>query len=110
MKLTAAVVTLIIFSHGCTLFEKDERLLGEHERTDGRKIKIYFVSLGATTNDIIQVRWPNDDKPVWSSDKYNYLVSSKLIDDFSLQLVLSDTGYHNNNNKLDTIKVTVIAK
>ena len=101
------ILTVVLFSQGCTLFEKDEKLLAEHQKSNGEKIKIYYVGLGATTSDVIQVRKSNQDKPIWVNDKYNYIESSKLINDSSLQLVLSDTGYHNNNNKLDTIIVNV---
>ena len=91
----------------CNLFEKDEKLLSEHTKANGEKIEIYYVSLGATTNDVIQVRKANQDKPLMVFDKYNYLVSSRLINDTSLQLILSDTGYHNYSNKPDTINVDV---
>ena len=106
MKSIIAVI-IVLFSQGCTMFEKDEKLLAEHQKSDGEKIKIYYVGLGATTSDVIQVRKSNQDKPLWVSEKYNYLESSKLITDTSLRLVLTDTGYHNYNNKLDTIIVNV---
>jgi len=38
------------------MFEKDEKLLKEHVKSNGEKIGIYYVGLGATTNDVIQVR------------------------------------------------------
>ncbi|MBE2230460.1 MAG: hypothetical protein IAE96_07460 [Chitinophagaceae bacterium] len=100
-------VFIILFSQGCTMFEKDETLLAEHKKSNGEKIKIYYVGLGATTSDVIQVRKANQDKPLWVNDKYNYMESSKLINDTSLQIVLSDTGYHNYGNKLDTIIINV---
>lgn len=106
MKSIIAVI-IILFSQSCTLFEKDEKVLAEHQKSNGEKIKIYYVGLGATTSDVIQVRKSNQDKPIWVNDKYNYIASSKLLNDTSLQLVLSDTGYHNYNNKLDTIIVNV---
>ena len=104
-SIIAAILILII--HGCTFFEKDETLLAVHTKSNGEKIKIYYVGLGATMNDVIQVRKANQEKPLWVNEKYNYLESSKLINDTSLQIVLSDTGYHNNNNKLDTIIINV---
>jgi hypothetical protein len=70
-------------------------------------IRVYYVGFGATTSDVIQVRKANQNKPLWVNEKYNYLKSSKLINDTSLQLILSDTGYHNYNNRLDTIIVSV---
>jgi hypothetical protein len=101
------VTIIILFSQACNMFEKDERLLAEHQKNNGEKIKIYYVGLGATTSDVIQIRKSNLSSPLWVSEKYNYMESSKLINDTSLQLVLSDTGYHNRNNKLDTILVIV---
>jgi len=88
MKSIIAAI-MILFSHGCTIFEKDETLLAEHKKSNGEKIKIYYVGLGATTNDVIQVRKSNQEKPLWVNDKYNYLKSSKLMDDNSLQIVLT---------------------
>ena len=106
MKLIAAIIIMFL-SLGCNLPEKDERLLAEHKKTDENKIMIYYIGGGATTSDVMQVRKFNYDKPLWVNKKYNYLQSSKLINDTLLQLVLSDTGYHNNNNKLDTIILNV---
>jgi len=89
------------------MFNKNESLLAEHQKSTGEKIKIYYVSLGATTNDVIQVRKSNKDSSLWALDKYNYLKSSKLIGDSILEMVLSDTGFNNRNNKFDTVLVKV---
>ena len=101
------MLMIVFTANGCKLFDKDERLLAEHQKSNGEKIKIYYVSLGATTNDVIQVRKSNQDSSIWALDKYNYLKSSMLISDTILQMVLSDTGFNNNNNKFDTIIVKV---
>ncbi len=101
------IIVVIFIANGCKLFDKDERLLAEHQKSNGEKIKIYYVSLGATTNDVIQVRKSNQDSSIWALDKYNYLQSSKLINDTLLQMVLSDTGFNNNNNKFDTVIVKI---
>ncbi|WP_147313953.1 hypothetical protein [Deminuibacter soli] len=105
MNITVILTTLIIQS--CSLFEKDERLLTEHTTSNGQKIEIYYVGLGATTNDVIQVRKSGLKKPVWISDKYNCLKASDLINDISLRLVLTDTGFNNYTNKADTLLVDV---
>jgi hypothetical protein len=104
---TSIMLIIGLFIQGCTLFEKDEKLLTEHKKNNGEKIGVYYVGLGATTNDVIQVRKSNQNKPIMVFEKYNYLKSSKLVDDTTLLLILSDTGYHNYNNKLDTIIVHV---
>ena len=98
---------VIFIANACTLFDKDERLLAEHQKSTGDKVRIYYVSLGATTNDVIQVRKLNQDSSIWALDKYNYLKSSKLIGDTILLMVLSDTGFNNNNNKFDTVIVKI---
>jgi hypothetical protein len=98
---------IMLLSQGCTMFEKDETLLAEHKKSNGERIKIYYVGLGATTNDVLQVRKENQNKLLWANDKYNYMISSKLINDTILEIVLSDTGYHNYNNKPDTIILNV---
>lgn len=91
---------------GCNLFDKDERLLAEHSKKNGEKISIYYVSLGATTNDVIQVRKSDKDSVIWAKDKYNYLEDSKLINDTILQMILTDTGF-NFKNKPDTINFRI---
>ena len=68
MKLIIPIATLML-SVGCTLFEKDERLLAEHKKTDGNTIMIYYVTTGATTNDVIQIRKNNYDKALWVNEK-----------------------------------------
>ena len=108
MVLVKKVILIITLSiHGCSLFEKDETLLAEHKKGNGEKIKIYHIGVGATSKDVIHVRKSSSKTPIWVNDKYNFLESSKLINDSILQLILSDTGYHNLNNKLDTIDVNV---
>jgi len=101
------IIIVIFIAIGCKLFDKNERLLAEHQRSNGEKINIYYVSLGATTNDVIQVRKSNQDSSIWALDKYNYLKSSELINDTILQMVLSDTGVNNIINRYDTVFVKV---
>ncbi|HMH33657.1 MAG TPA: hypothetical protein VK543_11535 [Puia sp.] len=82
----------------------------EHKMINGEIIRIYYVGLGATTKDVIQVRKiasNQKDKLLKVFEKYNYLLSSRILNDTSLQLLLSDTGYHNYNNKVDTILVNI---
>lgn len=107
MRAFKVIIITVFFTSGCTLFNKDEKILAEHQKSNGEKIRIYYVSLGATTNDVIQVRKSKRDTPIWAVDKYNYLKSSKLVNDTLLQMVLSDTGFRNNNNKFDTVLIKV---
>ena len=103
MKSTLIIIIILLCSQGYSNFEKDDKLLIEHQKSSGEKIKIYYVGLGATTNDVIQVRKENQDNPIWVSEKYYFIKSSRMLSDTSLQLVLSDTGYHNYSNRFDTV-------
>jgi hypothetical protein len=100
---------MIASAEGCNLFEKNERLLAEHIKSNKEKISVYYVQLGATTNDVIQVRINKSNKTerLIKAFEKNYLQSSKLTSDTSLELILNDTGYHNYNNKADTLIVNV---
>lgn len=106
MKSIIAILILLL-SEGCTLFEKDETVLAKHTKSNGEEVNIYYISLGATTNDVMQVRSAKQKNPLWISDKYNCLKSSKLINDTLLQLLLTDTGYHNTDNNVDTVIISI---
>jgi hypothetical protein len=100
-------LTLIYLVTSCTFFPKEETLLAECEKSNGETIKIYFVSPGATTNDVIQIRKSNNNNPIKVFENYNYVSSAKLINDTTLQLVMTDTAYHASNRKSDTVTVNV---
>ena len=104
MKTIVVAVTILILE-GCSLFEKDEKPLATHPKSNGEKIEILYVALGATTEDVIQVKRSNRKEPVKVFTKYNCLESSKLLNDTLLQVVVNDTGYF--KNKADTFMVTV---
>jgi predicted Rdx family selenoprotein len=106
MKRSLIALTILTVS-SCNLFDKNERLLAEHLKTNGEKINVYYVALGATTNDVIQVRKSNQDSIIWASDKYNHLKDSKLINDTILQMVLSDTGFYIKSTKPDTLNIRI---
>jgi hypothetical protein len=102
---SVAFIILGLLIQSCTMFKKDEKLLAEHQKSNGEKIKVFYVGLGATTNDVIQVRKANQESPIKVFEKYNYLESSMLVNDTLLQLVLNDTGYF--KNKPDTFTVNI---
>jgi hypothetical protein len=104
LKLFSIVIVSLM---GCTFFPKEETLLAKCKKSNGEVIKVYFVSLGATTNDVIQVRRANESTPIRVFENYNYLTSAKLLNDTSLQLILTDTAYHGSNRRLDTVIVNV---
>jgi hypothetical protein len=103
MRLRFIFMILIL---GCNIFPKREILLVEHKQISGDEIRIYQISMGATTNDVIQVR-NNQNKVLWASENYNCLKNSILISDSVLLLTLTDTGYNNYDNKIDSIRVKI---
>lgn len=97
-----------LLSYSCNIFEKNERLLSEHTKSNGDKIKIYYVGLGATTSNVIQIRVTPSNRGellIKAIENYDYLESSKLINDSLLQIVVNDSGYY--MHKPDTIFVKV---
>jgi hypothetical protein len=101
------IIVFSFFLFGCSIFPKQEILLAKHQKLNGEELGIYHVSMGATTNDVIQVRRVNQNKILWVSENYNCLKHSILISDSILQLVLTDTGFNNYSNVIDTINVSV---
>ncbi len=107
MKMILKIFAVALFIQSCTIFDKDETLLSEHKLANGDKVNVYFVGLGATTNDVIQVRKSGSDTPIWISEKYNFLKASELVGDTAVRLVLGDTGYYDYPRKFDTITVNI---
>lgn len=107
MKISIIIFIILTFVQACAMFEKDEKLLSRHEMVNGEVIEILYVGLGATTNDVMQVRKLKSDTLLWVSDKYNYLKGAELIGDTSLRLIVSDTGYSHNNITTDTIFISI---
>jgi len=71
-------------------------------------IDISFVQAGATTEDVMQLKkvYSNGKEEIVKNfNKYNCLVKSKLINDTSVQVILSDTCYY--ANKPDTFNVII---
>jgi|SRR6185437_545330 len=83
---------LLLFS--CNLYENNDRLLSSYTTSKGDKISIYFVDMGATTKEVIQVRSSKDlrNNGVIANFPKNYLQESKLINDTVLYVVLTDSG------------------
>jgi len=98
-------INLVLAFTGCTLYEMNDKLLASYIRGDGTKVNIYYVDLGATTKQVIQVRTakPPLGEVVIKNFESNFLQSSNLISDSSLLLVLSDSG----SLKKDTIYLSI---
>ena len=67
----------------------------------------YFVAPDATAKGVIQIKRDGLNTVVKSFENFNFLVSSRLIGDSTLQIVMSDTGYRMLKIKLDTVNVKV---
>lgn len=100
---------LILFGltfQGC-IGMTNEKLLASHKLNNGAGFGIYLVEAGATANDNIQVRKGGKNSAIWFTDKYDTLLSSKLINDTSLELVLAAKGIYNTPTKSDTLLVDI---
>jgi len=100
-------LTTLLFISSCQMFHKEESLLFEYKTKDGNKITIYYVTLGATTDDVIQVRESDKNDPLWTSKKYNYLKSSEMTSDTTLRLVVGDTGLNKIYFRFDTVTLRI---
>jgi hypothetical protein len=106
MKKFFLILFILFLIQGCFGFEKNETLLITHQISNGDIIEIYFVTLGATTSDVIQVRKSNQSKPI-KVFKHNVLKKSILLNDYKLLLVLSDSSYNNYTPIFDTVIVNL---
>jgi hypothetical protein len=107
MKKITAVALMVLIVQSCNLHSKDETLLAEHKQSNGGKVNIYLVSVGATANDNMQVRKSGQDSPIWVSERYDTLLSSKLINDTAMELIVSAKGIHGEVGKVDTLHVAI---
>ena len=107
MKKITALVIIILTIQGCNLSTKDEKVLAEHNQSNGNKLVVYSVSVGATANDNIQVRQENQNLPIWVSEKYDTLLNSKLVNDTSLELVLGIKKQNNQIFNIDTLHLNI---
>ncbi|HXB07678.1 MAG TPA: hypothetical protein VNW04_11190, partial [Puia sp.] len=101
-------IFIVLLYASCSIFEKNERQLAQFYAGNGDKIEIYFVTLGATTNDVIQVRRIKAGRKseiLKAFEKYNFLESSRMLNDSMLQLIVCDTGY--SKTKSDTIILSI---
>ena len=99
------VVTLLsILLSRCTLFSKEEQLIKTCSK-GGQTFEAYYVGLGATTNDVIQIKEVvgNGRKVIKAIEGYNQVLDMRLTDPKTLILILSDTSYL--ANKPDTLKI-----
>jgi hypothetical protein len=107
-RLLANVIALILLLTSCNLFEKDERLVKTVNSPDGKVVKLYYIGLGATTNDVIQIRQiDNNNEILVKSYEHNIVDAAKFITKDSLLVILSDTGLYGHSKKSDTVKLLI---
>jgi hypothetical protein len=90
----------------CSLFPKEEKLLNVYS-TGGRSFEAYYVRLGATTNDVIQIKEVvgGQRNLLKSIEGYNHVEDLRLQDLKTLIIILSDTSHF--SNKPDTLKINL---
>ncbi len=101
---------LCIFSFvSCNLFEKEERLIQTISSANGKIVKFYHVALGATTNDVIQIRKAdkNGEENIIKACEHNFLNSARFITKDSLRVILSDTTLYGASKVADTIMIYI---
>jgi hypothetical protein len=93
----------------CNMFEKQEQQLLTVKNKNGKTVTFYFVGLGATTDDVIQVRKVDKDnkETLLKAYEHNFLNSAKFVTRDSLVIVLSDTSIYGPSKTLDTIGIVV---
>jgi len=105
-----ALICTIIFSlTACNMFEKQEKLLQTLNNSDGKTIKFYAVDLGATTNDVIQVRKVNKDntETLIHAYEHNLLKGARFITNDSLVIIFSDTTIYGPSKRADTVGIMI---
>lgn len=94
----------LLFFTSCNIFDKKEVLLDRHEINNEYSISAYYVGVGATTNDVVQIRKEKIDGSVSIIkvfENYNYVNFINVNKD-TLKVILNDTsGWI--TNKADTI-------
>jgi len=93
----------------CNMFDKQEQKLLTVKNNQGKAVTFYFVALGATTDDVIQVRKVDTFKKesLLKAYEHNFLNSAKFVTRDSLVIVLSDTSIYGPSKTLDTIGIVV---
>jgi hypothetical protein len=104
MKLPILLVAILLVA--CNFFPKDETLIASHKTSNGQRINIYFVALGATTEDVIQIRKANPDR-LLKAYEHNYLIESKIINSSTLRIILSDTAVNGMSSRIDTFLLNI---
>ncbi|MFD2584362.1 hypothetical protein ACFSR6_17810 [Pedobacter vanadiisoli] len=109
MKKLILINFLIVMLYSCGITTKDETYISSAKSSSGKIVKLYYVEVGATANDVIQVRKINkdNDEELLNSYEHNFVKEFKFISADSLFLVLADTTSFGLSKKLDTIILSI---
>ena len=88
---------LIFVLPACNFFPKDEKLLMEYKLWNGNTIEVFYINLGATSKNIIQVRKNESKKDfvvaIIEGFDDTYSINLKQIHDTLLKISFTDTTY-----------------
>lgn len=105
--LSVALILFFWLTNSFTMFEVQEETLASYSISGKNfKIEIKRVAAGATTSDVIQIRKIYSEgkfEVLKSIDGYSDLISSNVIADSVLRIIVKDSGYANNSP--DTLEV-----
>jgi len=109
MKKITILAILIVILFSCDLKTKNERLISTERNSVGVVVKFYYVEVGATANDVIQLRRVTKDghEVLIKAYEHNLIKDVKFTSKDSLNFVLTDTTSFGLSKKSDTIKIKV---
>ena len=96
MKNILFIILILGFQACVDLFPKNQKLLKEYKLQNGNTIEVYYVNLGATSNNIIQIRKKVNQKDflvtIIKGFDDTYLINLNQINDSALKITFTDTS------------------
>ena len=91
------ILSILFFSSCFNMFKKEKRLISQYKIDEKNILEIYFVGLGATTKDVIEVREKNINGSnrlvsVISGFDDSYRIEFKPINDSLIKIIFRDTS------------------
>lgn len=103
------VILFVIIGQSCDfdLFEKDEKQLDELSLNEEVKLSLFFVGLGATTDNVVQLRRTEKgkDETIRSFEGFNQ-GNFLGTDGRMISLILRDT-FKGTKTKVDTFRLSI---
>ena len=95
MKRYLVILLILAFQACIDLFPKNEKLLKEYVLRNGEKIQLYYINLGATSSNIIQIRKKNRGQnsliSIIKGFNDTYPIEVNQINDTLLKITFIDT-------------------